>query len=119
MSGRTAVHHFKNLLDRFNLRSKELVGQDKLSNRYYKHYFEGKEKRTIEFYDGVPNPRIIPVQWSSWLGFRRDDAPSILELEQEEYRQEAIKVKSKKLEEEDKKLRLQEISERDNKDKIY
>ncbi|EGG16493.1 hypothetical protein DFA_09031 [Cavenderia fasciculata] len=111
---RLLIYHAKNIIDKMNITSKTYMGTDLLKNRYYITYSEeGKEKRSVEYYDGEPNPRNLPPLWNSWLGFRRDIAPSFQEIQNEETRQQTIKVKSKIIEEEDRKLRLQENAERE------
>ncbi|KAJ7560090.1 hypothetical protein O6H91_04G113000 [Diphasiastrum complanatum] len=91
------------------LRRRELIGTDKAGNCYYLHNekIEGAlvEKRWVEFKDG-PDPKTIPVEWTSWLAGTRNIAPTPEEMSQLEEQRRLIKVKALFLEKEEEKRRF-------------
>ncbi|KAN0019756.1 hypothetical protein ACTFIV_008799 [Dictyostelium citrinum] len=92
------------------IRNKTFIGEDLHLNRYYQFVDrEGNVRRDVDYFIREPNPRSIPSIWNRWLAFRVDEPPTYEEVLKEDQRQRSIKEKAKVFEEEDLKLRVQEM----------
>lgn len=87
------------------------VGIDKLGNKYYTYQENTEIKRKVIFKEDVSSSN-IPSLWRLWLYYKRDHPPSQDELLKDEERLRILREKVAELEESDRKLRLQEIAER-------
>eukprot|EP01094_Clydonella_sp_ATCC50884_P021272 TRINITY_DN4658_c0_g1_i4.p1 TRINITY_DN4658_c0_g1~~TRINITY_DN4658_c0_g1_i4.p1 ORF type:complete len:190 (-),score=42.45 TRINITY_DN4658_c0_g1_i4:378-947(-) len=68
------------------------------------------EKRWVEFVSSVHDPTQVPVQWQSWLKYRRFDPPSTTELLRFEHEQRNLAHRVRELAQEDEKTRIQQAS---------
>jgi len=58
----------------FTMLNGELVGKDKLGNRYYREKKKGdmpREKRWV-IYNGRPEASLVPPEWHGWLHYTLD-----------------------------------------------
>uniref|UniRef100_A0A6V3TEK4 NADH dehydrogenase [ubiquinone] 1 alpha subcomplex subunit 12 n=1 Tax=Lotharella globosa TaxID=91324 RepID=A0A6V3TEK4_9EUKA len=96
------------------LTGKELVGMDKHGNRYV--LFQPDKgrppRRMVDPYNGVYDQDKIHKLWSMWLAQSREDAPTEEDMEAYDRQQEILAARVKKVQEEDEKVRLQEMMER-------
>lgn len=84
--------------------SKNLVGIDKVGNRYFKRIEEldgvMKEKRWVTF-KGEEDPTSIPVEWICWLNGQRKSPPTPEEMAELEARREFVKLNVARLKKEE------------------
>lgn len=84
--------------------SKNLVGIDKVGNRYFKRIEEldgvMKEKRWVTF-KGEEDPTSIPVEWICWLNGQRKSPPTPEEMTELEARREFVKLNVARLKKEE------------------
>jgi NADH:ubiquinone oxidoreductase subunit len=92
--------------------SRSLVGRDSAGNTYYL-YTDPRdgphpEKREVKYARNDIDPRSIPVEWQSWLAFRRAEPPSAEESVRLATQRAEIKQRALEWDEEDRKMRLRE-----------
>jgi NADH:ubiquinone oxidoreductase subunit len=98
--------------------SKTLVGADKEGNKFFTYEDPNDQnrplKRMVEYREReYPNPRSLHPLWSLWLGYRLKRAPSEKEVELYNEEQRQLKVRIRDIEEQDAKLRLEEMAQRE------
>lgn len=74
--------------------SKKLIGQDHLGNKYYEVLKPGHQWRKKQRYFEAPgvdptsyivvDKAKVPPAWNAWLRFRRDDPPTVEEVQESE-----------------------------------
>eukprot|EP00761_Pharyngomonas_kirbyi_P013185 gb/GECH01013212.1/.p1 GENE.gb/GECH01013212.1/~~gb/GECH01013212.1/.p1 ORF type:complete len:156 (+),score=35.28 gb/GECH01013212.1/:1-468(+) len=104
---------------RSRVTGKNKVGRDLKGNKYYTRETATGEKRIVtyrrgapELVSGVPDPNDLPVEWQSWLSYRRATPPTIEEQEQLRDLRKEIQRRAKEWEEKDQRLRLQEMAQK-------
>lgn len=91
---------------------RELVGVDALGNKYYKKFeknalAEPIERRWVKTPDGLYDPDAVPPEWYQWLRKRRNEAPSLQEIQQMGSHRVQIRQKAAALDAEEAKRRFQ------------
>mmetsp|Transcript_3025 Transcript_3025/g.5619 ORF Transcript_3025/g.5619 Transcript_3025/m.5619 type:complete len:165 (-) Transcript_3025:488-982(-) len=94
---------------------KELVGTDKLGNRYvvFKPYEDSKERRLVETPSGFYDKDEMHKLWSMWLSGTKDTPPTDAEMDEYDQRQVILAARVQKVQEEDDKKRLEERMDRE------
>lgn len=91
----------------------EKAGVDIAGNRYFRQpqVVDGveSERRWVK-YNGHPDPRILPVEWTSWLSHTRPDAPSLEEIEMMDSHRKMVKYKASIIQAEEEKRRFRAMS---------
>ena len=74
---------------------KKQVGTDFSGNKYYvfKDKADGPEKRKVIYKNDIADPENLPIETWAWLSFRRQDFPSLIELQENQKQQELFQEK--------------------------
>ncbi|XP_077982062.1 NADH dehydrogenase [ubiquinone] 1 alpha subcomplex assembly factor 2-like [Glandiceps talaboti] len=100
--------------------AKKLVGTDHLGNKYYevekrttKFGGERRKRRFVE--SGISyheyEPGLIPIEWESWIRWKRGDPPTMEEVLRREKMTMVVKERAKELERKDKERQESEYEE--------
>lgn len=95
------------------LRSRRLVGEDGRHEFYSEYIGSGvPEKRYVEFKDReiCDSSSGMPTEWWAWLHNRRDDPPTVAEIDASRARAEKLAQRVRALEAEDARQRLRQFA---------
>eukprot|EP01098_Paradermamoeba_levis_P005889 TRINITY_DN244_c0_g1_i1.p1 TRINITY_DN244_c0_g1~~TRINITY_DN244_c0_g1_i1.p1 ORF type:complete len:129 (-),score=35.50 TRINITY_DN244_c0_g1_i1:178-564(-) len=84
------------------------VGSDLSGNSYFIKIESKSTRRFVKINNETGGNNPIPVEWQSWLAWRREEPPTLDELTKSQVRLKNLKIKVKELEEADEKLKIQE-----------